>query len=264
MIRKLRAPVLANTPLAAPGHHVLSFDAGQMAHDARPGQFVAIAADTGAQILRRPFSFFSANPATGEASILFSLYGPTTRALAACQPGDTIDVIGPLGGRVFAADARPGARHVLVGGGYGVPPLAFFARMILAADPAAHVTIINGARTKDFLIGTDGLPEIGVTLRVCTDDGTCGHHGLVTGVLEELLADQGHPTHVYTCGPTPMMRAVAEMASALNVPCQVSLEVFMPCGVGICMGCAVARTDGTYARGCTDGPVFGAEEIAWP
>jgi dihydroorotate dehydrogenase electron transfer subunit len=263
VIRRVLAPVLRNTPLAAPGHHVLEFAAPDLARDALPGQFVAVAGDAGQQLLRRPFSVFTTDPEVGTASILFSVYGPTTRAMAEYGPGDTIDLIGPLGGRVFAADARPGVHHVMIGGGYGVPPLVFLARRILASDPHARVTFINGARTRAFLVGTEGLADEGVPVLSCTDDGTCGVHGRVTVGLEKVLEQSDGPFHLYTCGPTPMMRAVGEMAVAGDLPCQVSMETFMPCGIGICMGCAVLRPDGTYARGCTDGPVFDAREVVW-
>ncbi len=263
MIVKLRAPIVSNTPLTAPGHFVLHFFAPEIARTARPGQFVAVAEETGAQILRRPFSVFTADPASGEVSILFSVHGPTSRALAGRRAGDVIDVVGPLGRRVFEPDARLGVRHVCVGGGYGVPPLVFLARTLVAHDPTAEVIFIDGARTREFLVGTDGLHEIGVGLRPCTEDGSHGVCGRVTDVLEPLLADQDAPVCVYTCGPGPMMRAVAEMCIARNAPCQASLEVFMPCGLGICMGCAVLRPDGSYARGCWDGPVFDAREVVW-
>ncbi len=263
VIRKVLAPVLSVEKLAAPGHFVLTFEAPDLAREARPGQFVTVAAETGTQFLRRPFSVYTADPERGVASILFSMYGPTTRAMAGYGPGDRIDLIGPLGGKVFAADARPGVRHVMVGGGYGVPPLAFLSRRILASDPTADVVVVNGARTRDFLVGTDGLDGLGATLYPCTDDGSCGYHGRVTGLLAELLSDKARPVHVYTCGPTPMMKAVAQMSMEFGVPCQASMEVFMPCGIGICMGCAVPRPDGTFARGCVEGPVFEAREIVW-
>lgn len=262
MIRKFLAPVLANTPLAAPGHYVLEFHAPELATDARPGQFVAVDADAGAQILRRPFSVYTADPATGVCSILFSVYGPTTKAMAAYKPGDTIDLIGPLGGRGFTADSRPDAHHILIGGGYGVPPLVFLSRQIKAANPEAKVSFIIGARTGDLLVGTEGLDEVAEVL-CCTNDGSVGYRGLVTGQLEEVLGAEPGPFHLYTCGPTPMMRAVAEVAARFQLPCQVSLEPFMPCGIGICMGCAVALPNGTYARGCTEGPVFEASEVKW-
>jgi len=265
VIRKLQVPVIANTPLSAPGHYVLTFSAPELVQDARPGQFVAVAAgDACAQILRRPFSLLGVDRTRGQASLLYSAHGPTSQMLARCVPGDAVDLIGPLGRRVFAPDARPGARHVLVGGGYGVPPLVFLARTIKEADPGADVRFVSGARSRELLVGTEGLAEIGVMLRTCTEDGTCGGvHGRVTDALPDLLADRDRPACVYTCGPLPMMRAVAAMAAAAGAACQVSMEVFMPCGIGICMGCAVPRTDGTYARGCYEGPVFDAGEVAW-
>lgn len=264
MIRKLLAPVVSNVRLPAPGHYVLTFEAGEMARDAIPGQFVTVAAETGAQVLRRPFSFFAADPNTGLASILYSLHGATTHAIAKYGPGDKIDIIGPLGGRVFAPDTRPGTLHIMVGGGYGVPPLVFLAHRILEAQPDAKVVFINGARTREFLVGTDGLEEIGVDLILTTDDGSHGRRGVVTVALSAILSEAREiPTQIYTCGPVPMMRAVAAMAHEFDVPCQVSMEVFMPCGIGICMGCAVQKQDGTYARGCLDGPVFDSREIVW-
>jgi dihydroorotate dehydrogenase electron transfer subunit len=266
--RKFLAPLVQNIKLSAPGHYVLRFEALHLAQTALPGHFVTIACGTGPQLLRRPFSVFEADPNTGICSILFSVYGSTTKAMSLLEPGEFLDIIGPLGGRVFTPSANPEVHHVLVGGGYGVPPLALLSRRILQNNPHASVTLITGARTQNLLVGTDGLAEAGVQLAPCTDDGSCGFHGLVTGVLQTLL-DAGRLCHVYTCGPTPMMKAVGLLCEQISVPCQVSLEVFMPCGVGICMGCAVPKrgTDGTptgtYARGCTDGPVFETREVAW-
>jgi dihydroorotate dehydrogenase electron transfer subunit len=266
VIRKFKATVLQNRSLDAPGHFVLTFDAPDLARDARPGHFIAVSGETGVQILRRPFSVYTADPVSGEVSILFSVFGPVTRLMAEYKAGDVIDFIGPLGGRIFDADANPDAHHVMIGGGYGVPPLAFLAKNLRAANPASKVTFITGARRRELLVGAEGLAEVGVDLQTCTNDGSCGTPGIVTDLLKIILRDrvEHHPVHVYTCGPTPMMRAVGELSIAEGVPCQVSMEVFMPCGIGICMGCAVGRHDGTFARGCTDGPVFPAREVVWP
>lgn len=249
MIRKFLAPVIANTPLSQPGYHALRLLAPDLVRDARPGQFVAaLAGDTGAQILRRPFSIFAVDAGAGEATLLYGAHGPTARVLAERAPGDALDLVGPLGRRVFEIDRRPGTHHVLVGGSYGIPPLVFLARTIRSDDPGAEITFV--ARGDGFLVGTEGLETIGVTIR--RDDA-----------LSELAADRTRPVTVYTCGPTGMMRGVAAACVAADVPCQVAMEVFMPCGLGICMGCAVARTDGTFARGCYDGPVFDAREVRW-
>lgn len=263
MIRRILAPVIDNAPLKAPDHYVLRFHAPELVADVRPGQFVTILGETGAQILRRPFSIFTADEETGEATVLYRAKGPTSQWMGQRKPGDIVDLLGPLGKRVFAPDTRPGAHHIMVGGGYGVPPLVFLMKSLLDADPQTRVTFINGARTEEFLVGTERVEALGGRLFLCTDDGSCGVRGRVTDVLAELLGDKSQPHHVYTCGPTPMMQAVAEMSIALDVPCQVSMEVFMPCGLGICMGCAVQRPDGSYARGCYEGPVFPAHEVVW-
>ncbi|MFM7322177.1 MAG: dihydroorotate dehydrogenase electron transfer subunit [Armatimonadota bacterium] len=260
MIRKTAARVVSVAALPAPGHHVLTFEAPELARDARAGHFISVSADTGPSILRKPFSVFTVDPDSGVCSILFSVYGPTTRAMARMQPGDTLDFIGPLGGRVFLPASGTDRHHILVGGGYGVPPLNFLARTLRREHPGARVTLVHGARTANLLVGADGLSELGVDVVACTDDGSAGIHGRVTVALEPMLASGAS---VYTCGPTPMMRAVAERCLENGVPCQISMETPMPCGVGICVGCVVGKTDGTYSRTCVDGPVYSAGEVRW-
>nr|WP_246386087.1 hypothetical protein [Armatimonas rosea] len=158
----------------------------------------------------------------------------------------------------------------MVGGGYGVPPLNFLAKTIKAANPSAKVTLIYGARSANLLVGDDGLREAGVEIIACTDDGSLGVKGRVTDGLAPLLAPPilgaggaSGGACVYTCGPTPMMRAVAELCMAHNTPCQVSMETPMPCGIGICVGCVLKKADGTFSRTCTDGPVYPATEVTW-
>lgn len=261
MIHKRLAPVLSVEALPAPGHYVLTFEDAELAQHARPGHFISVAATSpsnpGGAILRKPFSVYKVDPDHGTCSILFSIYGPTTRTMAAYQPGDHLDLIGPLGGRVFQPVVGEGKHHILVGGGYGVPPLNFLAKTL----PGEAVTLIHGARTANLLVGSDGLREVGVEVIACTDDGSFGVTGRVTVALEPLLVPGAI---VYTCGPTPMMRAVAELCVAKGIPCQVSMETPMPCGIGICVGCVIPRPDGSFSRTCTDGPVYPAEELIWP
>ena len=147
-----------------------------------------------------------------------------------------------------------------MGGGYGVPPLNYLAKTIRASAPDAMVTVIIGARTANLLVGDDGLLDAGVEVIYCTDDGSAGVQGRVTDALLPLLKSD---SRVYTCGPTPMMKAVGELSEAHGVDCQVSLETFMPCGVGICVGCVVKMRDGVFSRTCTDGPVYPGCEVAW-
>lgn len=260
VIKKEAAQVVSVTPLSAPRHFVLTMKSAHLAANSRPGHFIAVAADTGSAILRKPFSVYTVDKDAGEISILFSVYGPTTTAMSRMLPGDSIDVLGPLGGRIFNPEPINGIHHILVGGGYGVPPLNYLAKSIRAAAPDANVTVIIGARTKNLLVGDEGLLDAGVSVIYCTDDGSAGVHGRVTDALLPLLQQN---TRVYTCGPTPMMKAVGELSEAHGVDCQVSLETFMPCGVGICVGCVVKKRDGVYSRTCTDGPVYPGCEVAW-
>jgi dihydroorotate dehydrogenase electron transfer subunit len=257
------ATVISNE-IIIPDHHVLTCHAPAIAAAARPGHFVnALIASSGHDpLLRKPFSIYTADPDSGEISILFSLVGATTQGMARKRPGDTLDLVGPLGGRLFNPDLRPGVRHVMVGGGYGVPPLVFLSHQLRAAGE--NVVFLIGARHKDLLLCEEELKMAGVDTRPCTEDGSWGMVGKVTDGLVPLLNEsQDQPMTVYCCGPTPMMRAVSELCLSHGVPCQLSVEVGMPCGIGVCMGCVIDLADGRRVRCCTDGPVFRAEEVSW-
>jgi dihydroorotate dehydrogenase electron transfer subunit len=200
----------------------------------------------------------------GEISLLYSVVGATTRGMARKQRGHMLDLVGPLGGRLFTPDLRPNTRHIMVGGGYGVPPLVFLSRELLLADSQSHIAFLIGARTKDLLLCEKELRAAGVATHPATEDGSHGFQGRVTDVLLPLLQKHaGEPVTVYCCGPTPMMRAVGTLCQENSVPCQVSVEVPMPCGVGVCMGCVLDLADGRRVRCCTDGPVFEVREVAW-
>jgi dihydroorotate dehydrogenase electron transfer subunit len=257
------ATVTANEVII-PDHHVLTCHAPEIAAQAQPGHFVnVLIAQSGHDpLLRKPFSIYTADPEGGEISLLFSLVGATTYGMARKRPGDTLDLVGPLGGRLFTPDPRPDALHVMVGGGYGVPPLVFLSRQ--RREAGQQVIFLIGARRKDLLLCEEELRAAGVDARPCTEDGSWGAVGRVTDVLAPLLAErQGEPLTVYCCGPTPMMQAVAEMCLRHEVPCQVSMEVGMPCGLGVCMACVLDLADGRRVRCCTEGPVFEASEVRW-
>jgi dihydroorotate dehydrogenase electron transfer subunit len=242
-------------------HRVMVCDAPDLAVQAHPGHFVnALASETISSILRKPFSIFSADPASGRISILYQIHGATTLGMSRKIAGDIIDLVGPLGGSLFVPDPRPNAHHIMVGGGYGVPPLVFLAKRLRERGVTSETTFIVGARSKDLLLCESDLAGLDVTIRPTTEDGSHGTQGRVTDVLRELLAREAA---IYTCGPTGMMQAVGEMCIEANVPCQVSLEVPMPCGVGVCMGCVVDLADGRRVRACTEGPVFDARKVTW-
>ena len=262
MIAQHLAPVVGVVPVA-PGHFVLTCHAPELAAAARPGCFVNVKAEGEGYdpLLRKPFSVYAVDITSGNVSLLFSVVGATTRTMARKQSGDIIDMVGPLGGSLFTSDPRPNVHHICVGGGYGVPPLVFLAHEMRQARQ--DVAFLIGARTKDLLLCERELQDAGFRTLTATDDGSCGFQGLVTDRLQELLDAFQKPAAVYCCGPTPMMRAVAKLCLERGVACQVSMEVAMPCGVGVCMGCVLDLRDGRRVRCCTDGPVFSAEAIAW-
>jgi dihydroorotate dehydrogenase electron transfer subunit len=198
--------------------------------------------------------------------VVYRVEGRGTALLARHLKGDMIDVLGPLG----VPFAPPPANSILVGGGVGVPPLAMLAAQH-SADATRSMTAIVGARSRDFLVCVDDLQRSGVEVNIATDDGSVGIQGRVTDLLEPMLASLAPGAErplVYSCGPLVMLRAVANLCATYDVPCQVSLEESMPCGVGVCNGCVVPllhATDdyGSYRRICVDGPVMWAHEIAW-
>ena len=264
MIQQVFAPVLSNEEIIA-GHKVLTCEAPALAALARPGHFVnALTAERYDPLLRKPFSIYTVDREQGQISLLYSIVGATTEGMARKRPGETLDLVGPLGGRLFRPDTRPGAAHVMVGGGYGVPPLVFLSRELREEQADPKITFIIGARRKDLLLCEMELTAAGIDARAATEDGSHGTHGRVTDVLEPFLRERaGQPVTVYCCGPTPMMRAVGELCLSLDVPCQLSVEVAMPCGIGVCMGCVLDLADGRRVRCCVDGPVFEAGEVKW-
>jgi NAD(P)H-flavin reductase len=259
------APVLANVTLGA--YRVISVsDEGGAGAPPRPGQFymLATAAGWGGGRDERPFlpralSVLRSQPAdSGEAlrhEFLLEDVGPGTARLAALAPGERIWLTGPLG-RGFAAPERGDAAGpaLLVGGGVGIAPLAIWQDELLAAG--AEVRALLGFRDAAHADGAALLADP----RIATDDGSVGHAGLVTELLEDALATG--PATVYACGPPPMLEAVREICLARGVPAQLALEAPMACGYGACFGCVVAVADGGYKRVCLDGPVFDATELA--
>ena len=264
MPHQVFAPVLSNDTIIA-GHQVLTCEAPALAALAQPGHFVnVLTAERFDPLLRKPFSIYTADRKKGHISLLYSIVGATTEGMARKRPGEMLDIVGPLGGRLFQPDARPGAAHIMVGGGYGVPPLVFLSRELQTAQASSSITFIIGARRKDLLLCEAELIAAGVDARAATEDGSHGTTGRVTDVLEPLLLEKsGQPVTVYCCGPTPMMQAVGKLCQSLSVPCQVSVEVAMPCGIGVCMGCVLDLADGRRVRCCVDGPVFEASEVQW-
>jgi len=226
---------------------------------AHPGQFVMLQIDESLDpLLRRPFSIHQV-AADGNIQILFKVIGKGTRRLAKLLVGDKLDLIGPLG-RGFSLDRRD--KLCLIGGGIGIAPLYFLAKRLLQTGMSPKLDyVFLGAQTKNELsLLADEFFDLGYTVRTATDDGSLGHHGFVTDLIDPILPEM---ERVYTCGPFPMMRIAAMKAKAVDVACQVSMETHMACGLGACLGCTLAGADGNYIHVCKQGPVFSAGEVAW-
>ena len=240
-----------------------------VAETIRPGQFVEIAVPGDAShILRIPLSFSRADARGGVLELIFAVVGEGTARLAAMEPGDASTLVGPLGNGWSVPEGT--RRVLLVAGGAGLPPIMAAARMLAEGDIGFDA--VASARTAELLI-TAGIDEIrtltpstlcdcGRRVRVTTDDGTGGERGFATDAMASLMDERTYDL-VLTCGPTPMMHAVAELARERGVAAQVSLERMMGCGFGACSCCNVEMADGSMKLCCQDGPVFDAEEVAW-
>ncbi len=245
---------LASRQEIADGIFVLTFTSSELAARAQPGQFVNVLAGDGCgPFLRRPFSISRVEGSSVE--LLFNVVGHGTRFLASRRPGDQLDVLGPLG-TPFHVDGTF-TTALLVGGGLGVAPLPLLTETL--ARSGKEVVTFLGARTKNQIV-TRGLQNV----QVSTDDGSAGFRGTVVGLLTSYL--DRHETgrsKIFGCGPTPMLRALQTVAIQRELPCEISLEGDMACGIGLCQGCPVERTgEGKkYALVCTDGPAFECREV---
>jgi len=246
-----KVPIAAHIPVG-PRVFLLRIRASQVAREATPGQFLLLrVAPTHDPLLRRPFSVCRA--AGDEVEVLYRVVGRGTALLSERRPGDELEVMGPLGRGFRPPDGSP----LLVAGGMGVAPLIFWAQRLrkMGYDP----TVLLGAASEGELFGEDLLREVGAEVQIATEDGSRGFGGTVVELLERVL----EPFHcVYACGPSGMLKRVVVLAEAKGVPCQISVEEAMACGVGACMGCAVRARAGGYLLVCRDGPVFDGGEVA--
>jgi dihydroorotate dehydrogenase electron transfer subunit len=244
-----------------PSAFLLELNCAGIAPEAIPGQFVQVRVSGGTDpFLRRTFSLCGVDPSAGTISLLVDVVGPGTRILCEMRCGGKLDIIGPLGAGFDLHFGKPGP-VVLVAGGVGVAPLLFLAERLVTGG-LRPVTFLLGVRTAEHRAVLDGMLDAGVAVMYATDDGSAGYPGFVTGLLGEQIPLL-NPGAIYACGPHPMMQAVATLAARAGIPCQVSLEERMACGIGACLGCAVQLTDGSMVRSCKEGPVFDSGRVAW-
>ena len=256
-----QAVIIRNEEIA-PGYLELELRAPSIARQARPGQFINIrVGPTLDPLLRRPFSVYDNDKEAGEITILYKVVGRGTRMMAEMDMGETLEVLGPLG-RPFSLPENL-QRAVLVGGGVGMAPLLYLARVL--GEREVEATVLVGARTASELLGLNHLREMGVKVMVTTDDGSQGIRGQVTKVLANLLAESNYD-FIYCCGPEPMMARVANIARRYSIEGEVALEENMACGIGACLGCAHRVKQGqdySYVQVCHQGPVFSMSEVVF-
>ena len=271
----------------AGGQYVIRLEAPKCAAAAQPGSFVHLTCDP-LLPMRRPLSIMRADAAAGWIDVLYKVVGPGLAALSQQPMGATLSTMGPIGRGFVPSAARP--RTLLVGGGVGIPPMVFLAESLKSrGDAAWRPLVLMGSeipfpfRTRPSTIVVPGMPDgtiacmpllddWGVPTRLATLAGYPGcYDGYVTDLAAAWLGSLDAATlaevEVFACGPTPMLKAVAQVARRFGVPAQVSLEEFMACAVGGCAGCAVpVVTDAGLAmkRVCVDGPVFDANAVFPP
>lgn len=238
----------------APNIHVLTMRAPGIAASVRAGQFLNIrTTDSLIPLLRRPFSVYRRDG--DDLEIIFNVVGAGTKILAGAPGSATLDVIGPLGN---SFGVRGGFEEaLLVAGGLGVAPLPVLTAELRKEGKLMHTFL--GARTAAQVV-TAHLVDVSVA----TDDGSAGHHGTVVDLLRAWLSTA--PTRsrkIFACGPTPMLRALSAFAAEFGIPCELSLESPMACGIGICQGCPVEvrNRPGKYALICRDGTVFDSNDV---
>ena len=221
-----------------------------------PGQFVHVKCGD-ALLLRRPISVCSCMEDEPEdlLSLVFEVRGEGTQWLADRPVGHSVDVLGLLGNG-FAI--KPESRCLLVGGGIGIPPM-----LGCAQYTQGRSTAILGGRSADKVILQNCFEDECAKVLIATDDGSLGHHGFVDALVRRELSEDKNYDAVLACGPRPMLRNVARAAQEFGVPCQVSMEERMGCGVGACLVCACDMADGSRKHVCKDGPVFDAREVNW-
>lgn len=229
----------------------LWLEAGELAPQAQAGQFVHIKCGDGL-LLRRPISICDVKERL--LRIVFEVRGEGTRWLADRTAGETLNVLGPLG---HGFDLPADGRVLVVGGGIGVPPMLYTARC------AGQAVACLGFRSAGRVLLRSEFEQVCQAVHLTSDDGTVGAHGFVDALVQETLEKDKGFTAVLACGPRPMLKSVAQAASAFGVPCQVSMEERMGCGIGACLVCACKTADGHYKHACKDGPVFRAEEVDW-
>lgn len=254
MKQEVNCKVLEVTTLPS-GAVTMTFESqGMAAQISTPGQFVHVKCGD-ANLLRRPISICNWSADRDLIRMVFEDRGEGTHWLSQRKVGESLDVLGPLG---HGFSMMPEGRYLLVGGGIGVPP------MLGCAMHGGHDNVaILGFRSQQNAMLLEEFSKVCAGVRLATDDGSLGHHGFVDALVRQELEKDSGFTAVLACGPKPMLRNVARVAEEFGIPCQVSMEERMGCGIGACLVCACKMKDGHQKHACKDGPVFDSREVDW-
>ncbi len=270
---QMRVGIVTGNVEVAPDCWRLEIRCPEFARSATPGQFLMLRCRQGLDpLLSRAFSICDLIYEGGEPVglvVLQVVIGVGTLALTKRVVGEEIGFLGPLGNPYDLG--TPDEHMIMVAGGIGAAPFLYVARFLRARSAEQRLTYLVGGRNKDFVYLADEIAALGCDVQIATDDGSLGHQGYVTQLLDPLLASG---VRVLACGPNPMFKSLASLveqkrAEGLEFACQVSTEESMPCGYGACAGCVVPlRSDNhpdgfRYGKSCVEGPVFPVEAIRW-
>ncbi len=246
--------IIRNKELIA-DFHVIELTSSEKLPEIQPGQFVEVLVEnTQSTFLRRPISVHDVDYEKNILSLLIQIKGEGTAQLASLEEGDYMNLIYPLG-KGYSTD-DPG-KVLLVGGGCGVAPLLYLARILNTNGYEVHVLI--GVRSSEYLMLHHEYEDY-ATVHITTEDGSIGEEGLIT--QHSVFSSLTEFKRIYTCGPEVMMKAVAKQAKIAEVECEVSLENLMACGIGACLCCVTDTTNGRKCV-CTEGPVFNSKDLLW-
>ena len=265
-IFQLKAKVIKNINVA-PKYYKIVLSCPYVACAAQPGQFVMLRLSESYQpLLRRPFSIHRVVHSRKEnlrancIEVLYEVVGVGTKILSEKRPDEYLDVLGPLGNGFSIFNSQ---YSILVGGGMGIAPLLFLAEKISIQHPASSIQVFIGANTKKEILSEKEFAKLGCSVKITTEDGSAGFKGRVTDLLKNLLSTINYQlSTIYACGPKPMLKEISIVSKQYHIPTQVSLEEYMACGLGVCLGCMI-NTHRGYQAACREGPVFDSRIIKW-
>ena len=268
MIYQADSTVLVNQKIGE-GCFKLNLSCPPIAQESRPGHFIHIQVNPYYfPLLRRAFSIYDTD-GKDTIQVVFKVVGSGTYLLSQKQPGDQMDLLGPLGNNF--AELESDEIGIMLAGGLGIVPVYFYAKELIKSNAGSRIYFLYGAKNRSELYCRNDTDRLKIRLFYSTDDGSFGFKGYLTQLLEEVIAKEKLPVSkikIYACGPESMLARLSDYAVSNNLFCELSLEVGMPCGMGTCMGCVVKcqpdKNQGvSYKRVCREGPIFKAGEVVF-